>query len=59
MDHPGQITSPAPVFQDFIRRVEAGHAKLAISRTFTLDQIVTAHQFMDRNQGAGKLVVLP
>ncbi|KAA9349819.1 zinc-binding alcohol dehydrogenase family protein [Larkinella humicola] len=55
----GQITSPTPVFQDFIRRVEAGHVKLAISRTFTLDQIVTAHHFMDHNQGTGKLVVLP
>ena len=55
----GQITSPTPVFQDFIRRVEAGYVKLAISRTFTLDQIVTAHQFMESNQGTGKMVVLP
>jgi NADPH2:quinone reductase len=34
----GQITSPTAVFQDFIRRIEAGHVKLAISRTFTLDK---------------------
>ena len=55
----GQITSPTVVFQDFIRQVEAGQVKLAVSQTFTLDQIVSAHQFMDSNLGAGKLVVLP
>ncbi|MBD2756710.1 zinc-binding alcohol dehydrogenase family protein [Spirosoma validum] len=55
----GQVTSPAAVFQDFIRQVETAQVKLAVSRTFTLDQIVAAHQFMDSNQGAGKIVVLP
>lgn len=54
----GQISSPTAVFQDFIRQIEAGQVQLAVSRTFTLDQIVEAHQFMDGNQGAGKLVVL-
>ncbi|MVM35054.1 zinc-binding dehydrogenase [Spirosoma sp. HMF4905] len=54
----GQIISPTAVFQDFIRQVEAGQVKLAVSRTFSLDQIVAAHQFMDSNQGAGKIVVL-
>ncbi|MFD2937665.1 zinc-binding alcohol dehydrogenase family protein [Spirosoma flavum] len=54
----GQITSPTIVFQDFIRQVEAGQVKLPISRTFSLEQIVEAHQFMDSNQGAGKLVIL-
>lgn len=55
----GQITSPTAVFQDFIRQIETGQVKLAVSQTFTLDQIVAAHQFMDSNQGTGKLVVLP
>ncbi|QHV96614.1 zinc-binding alcohol dehydrogenase family protein [Spirosoma endbachense] len=55
----GQITSPTAVFQDFIRQLEAEQVKIAVSRTFTLDQIVEAHQFMDSNQAAGKLVVLP
>jgi NADPH:quinone reductase-like Zn-dependent oxidoreductase len=55
----GQISSPTNAFQDFVRQVEAGRVNLAINRTFTLDQIVTAHQFMESNQGAGKLVVLP
>lgn len=55
----GQITSPTVVFQDFIRQVEMGQVALAVSRTFTLDQIVAAHQFMESNQGAGKVVVLP
>ncbi|QDK80524.1 zinc-binding dehydrogenase [Spirosoma sp. KCTC 42546] len=55
----GQISSPTAVFQEFIRQVESGKVKLAVSRTFALDQIVAAHQFMESNQGAGKIVVLP
>lgn len=55
----GQVRSPTAIFQDFIRQVETGQVKLALSQTFTLDQIVAAHQLMDSNQAAGKLVVLP
>ena len=55
----GQVTSPAIAFQHFIRQVEAGQVRLAVSGTFTLEQIVEAHHFMESNQGAGKLVVLP
>lgn len=55
----GQIRSSGPVFQEFIREVEAGRVKLAVSQVFRLDQIVAAHQFMETNQGAGKIVVLP
>lgn len=54
----GQISSPTVVFEDFIHQVEAGRIKLALSRTFQLEQIVEAHHVMDSNQGAGKLVVL-
>lgn len=55
----GQIRSSAPVFQEFIREVEVGKVKLAVSQVFRLNQIVAAHQFMEANQGAGKIVVLP
>jgi NADPH:quinone reductase len=55
----GQVSSPAAVFQDFIRQVETGRVKLAVSRVFSLGEIVVAHRFMESNQGAGKLVVLP
>ncbi|RYF46480.1 MAG: NADPH:quinone reductase, partial [Cytophagaceae bacterium] len=55
----GQITSPTIVFQDFIRQVEAHQVKLPVSRTFRLEQIAEAHQFMDSNLATGKLVVLP
>lgn len=54
----GQIGSPTEVFQDFIRSVEAGLVKPPVSRVFTLVQIVQAHQYMESNQGAGKIVVL-
>lgn len=55
----GQITSPTAVFENFIRQVESGLVKLAVSRTFSLNQIVAAHQVMEDNQATGKLVVLP
>ena len=54
----GQVSSPTVVFQDFIRLVETGQVKLAVSRVFDLDHISEAHQFMESDQGAGKIVVL-
>lgn len=54
----GQVISPTAVFQEFIREVEAGRLNISVSRVFRLDQIVAAHQFMEQNQGAGKVVVL-
>jgi len=54
----GQVTSSHDVFQDFIRRVEAGQIKLALGQVFTLDDIAQAHQLMERNQAGGKIVVL-
>ena len=55
----GQISSPTDVFQTFIQAVEAGQYHLPISQVFRLDDIVQAHQRMEDNLGAGKLVVLP
>jgi NADPH2:quinone reductase len=54
----GQITSPVWDFQEFIDSIEAGEILLPISKTFHLEQIVEAHEFMESNQGAGKIVVL-
>jgi NADPH:quinone reductase-like Zn-dependent oxidoreductase len=54
----GQITSPTRVFQEFIRQVETGQINLSVSQVFGLDQIVEAHNYMESNQGAGKIVVL-
>lgn len=54
----GQIISPALDFQEFIDSVEAGEIRLPVSKTFYLDQIVEAHEFMESNQAAGKIVVL-
>jgi NADPH:quinone reductase-like Zn-dependent oxidoreductase len=55
----GQVGSPTSVFQDFIGQVESGQVTLPISRVFSLDRIADAHSYMESNQGAGKLVVLP
>lgn len=54
----GQIISPARDFQEFIDSVEAGKIRLPVSKTFYFDQIVEAHEFMESNQAAGKIVVL-
>jgi NADPH:quinone reductase-like Zn-dependent oxidoreductase len=49
----------ATVLQRVIRQVEAGVYRPSIDRVFGLDDIVAAHQYMEDNQAAGKLVVLP
>lgn len=54
----GQLTSAPDVFQHFIHTVEAGQINLPISQVFALDDIVKAHQLMERNQAGGKIVVL-
>lgn len=38
-------------------RLENGKLKPIIARTFTLDQIVDAHRFMESNEQVGKIVV--
>jgi NADPH2:quinone reductase len=38
--------------------VAAGHIKLNISRTFTLDEIAEAHKYMESNIAAGKIIVV-
>lgn len=54
----GQIRSSTEVFQDFIHTVEVGQVNLPLSQVFALDEIVKAHQLMERNQAGGKIVVL-
>jgi NADPH:quinone reductase-like Zn-dependent oxidoreductase len=47
------------VLQRIIRQVEAGVYRPNLARVFGLDDIVTAHQYMEADQAVGKLVVLP
>lgn len=47
------------VLQRIIDQVEAGVYRPNIDRVFRLDDIVAAHQYMEGNQAAGKLVALP
>lgn len=54
----GQIKMDKENFQAFINDVEAGKIKLSISRIFTLDEIVEAHQYMESNTATGKIVVV-
>jgi NADPH2:quinone reductase len=54
----GQVRVDPQSFQQFIRDVEAGEIHLNISSSFRLDEIAAAHQFMESNQGSGKIVVV-
>lgn len=50
---------PADVLQAFLDGVAAGRLTVPIYRTYTLDEIATAHADMEANNATGKLVVLP
>jgi NADPH:quinone reductase-like Zn-dependent oxidoreductase len=47
------------VLQRIIHQVEAGVYQPNIDRVFRLDDIAAAHHYMENNQAAGKLVMLP
>lgn len=48
----------ASLFQEFVDGVASGKNQIKIDRTFTIDEIVEAHCYMESNQASGKLVVL-
>jgi NADPH:quinone reductase-like Zn-dependent oxidoreductase len=47
------------VLQRIVDEVEAGVYRPNLDRVFDLDDIVTAHRYMEDNQATGKLVVMP
>jgi len=50
---------PAAVLQSFLDAVATGCLTVPLHRTYTLDEIATAHADMEANSATGKLVVLP
>jgi NADPH:quinone reductase-like Zn-dependent oxidoreductase len=50
---------PAAVLQSFLDAVAAGRLAIPLHRTYTLDEIRTAHADMEAGNATGKLVVLP
>ncbi len=54
----GDVRMDKDHFQTFGEDVEAGKIKLNISKIFSLDEIVAAHQYMESNRGSGKIVVV-
>ena len=55
----GQVKIDPRHFQEFITDVEDGRIRLNVSRVFSLDQIVQAHELMESNKAAGKIVIIP
>ena len=47
----------AEELQAFVDDVAAERVPLGLDRTFTLDEIVEAHRYMEANRARGKLVV--
>ncbi len=45
------------LLQEFIDDIENGNIKLNIDKVFDLEEIVTAHKYMEDNKAKGKLVV--
>ncbi|KAH6982461.1 chaperonin 10-like protein [Ilyonectria destructans] len=43
---------------DLARKIKDGKLKLRIGKTFSLDDIVEAHRFLEENKALGKIVVL-
>jgi NADPH:quinone reductase len=48
---------PQAVLQDFLDAVRAGEATVLIAKTYTMDEIATAHDDMEHDRVTGKLVV--
>ena len=46
------------MLQEFIDAVTEGAINLNLDKTFTLDEIVEAHKYMESNQAKGKIVVV-
>jgi NADPH2:quinone reductase len=55
----GQIRVEQEHFQNFILQIEKGEIEVVIKETFRLEEIVQAHELMEKNSGTGKIVVLP
>ena len=47
---------PQAVLQEFLDAVAAGEATVPIAKTYTMDEIATAHDDMEHDRVAGKLV---
>jgi len=46
------------LLQDFLNAVAAGEIKVNIDKTYTIDQVAEAHEYMESNQATGKIVVV-
>jgi NADPH:quinone reductase-like Zn-dependent oxidoreductase len=46
------------ILQNFIDAVRTGQIELNVDRVFSLEDITKAHEYMESNQAAGKIVVL-
>lgn len=55
----GSDDLPAEVLQSFLDDIAAGRLTVPIHRTYTLDNIASAHADMEAGNATGKLVVLP
>jgi NADPH:quinone reductase-like Zn-dependent oxidoreductase len=50
---------PTQVLQDYLDAVADDHRLVPVDRVYPLEEIAAAHDRMERNRAAGKIVVLP
>lgn len=50
---------PSDVLEDYLAAAAHDHRLIPLDRVFALDQIAAAHEHMEQNRAAGKIVVLP
>lgn len=46
------------ILQDFLNQIEANNILISIDRTFSLQDLVEVHHYIESNQAKGKLVVV-
>lgn len=57
--HSDNVKGSADLLQRVVREVEAGVYRPNVDRVFELDDVVAAHRYMENNQAAGKVVLVP
>jgi NADPH:quinone reductase-like Zn-dependent oxidoreductase len=57
--HSDDVTGSAAMLRRIVREVEAGVYRPNLDRVFGLDDIVTAHRYMEDDEATGKVVMVP
>lgn len=57
--HSGDLAGSAAVLQRIVDEVAAGRYSPNVDRVFALDEVVSAHRYMEEDRATGKVVLVP